>query len=121
MSEPGQASQPGQAEERRILLVEDDLVIADAVSRRLISEGFRVDAVHDGRDAVRTAESNRYDAAILDVMLPGLDGHEVCRRIQASHPLPVLMLTARADETDRIVGLGVGADDYLTKPFSMRE
>jgi DNA-binding response OmpR family regulator len=63
----------------------------------------------------------RYDAAVLDVMLPGLDGLEVCRRIQAQRPLPVLMLTARADETDLIVGLGVGADDYLTKPFSPRE
>jgi DNA-binding response OmpR family regulator len=67
------------------------------------------------------ASRTRYDAAILDVMLPGLDGLEVCRRIQADWPVPVLMLTARADETDRLVGLGVGADDYLTKPFSPRE
>jgi len=106
---------------RRILVVEDDLVIADAVSRRLVSEGFQVDAVHDGNAAVAAAAAGSYDAVILDVMLPGLDGHEVCRRIQADRPLPVLMLTARADETDRIVGLGVGADDYLTKPFSPRE
>jgi DNA-binding response OmpR family regulator len=106
---------------RRILVVEDDLVIADAVARRLVSEGFQVDAVHDGHAAVAAAAETRYDAVILDIMLPGLDGHEVCRRIQADHPLPVLMLTARTDETDRIVGLGVGADDYLTKPFSPRE
>ena len=112
---------PDGTEGRRILVVEDDRVIADAVSRRLVSEGFRVDAVHDGRAAVAAAAETAYDAAILDVMLPGLDGHEVCRRIQADRPLPVLMLTARADETDRIVGLGVGADDYLTKPFSPRE
>jgi DNA-binding response OmpR family regulator len=111
----------GGTEGRRILVVEDDLVIADAVSRRLVSEGFRVDAVHDGLAAVAKATGTQYDAAILDVMLPGLDGHEVCRRIQANRPLPVLMLTARAEETDRIVGLGVGADDYLTKPFSPRE
>jgi DNA-binding response OmpR family regulator len=105
----------------RILVVEDDRVIADAVSRRLVSEGFRVDVVHDGPAAVRAAAGSGYDAAVLDVMLPGLDGLEVCRRIQADRPLPVLMLTARAEETDRIVGLGVGADDYLTKPFSPRE
>lgn len=112
---------PNGTEGRRILVVEDDLVIADAVSRRLVSEGFRVDAVHDGRAAVAAAARVEYDAVILDVMLPELDGHEVCRRIQADRPLPVLMLTARTDETDRIVGLGVGADDYLTKPFSPRE
>jgi DNA-binding response OmpR family regulator len=103
------------------LVVEDDRVIADAVTRRLASEGFRVDAVHDGLAAVRAAGEAAYDAVVLDVMLPGLDGLEVCRRIQAARPLPVLMLTARADETDRIVGLGVGADDYLVKPFSPRE
>jgi DNA-binding response OmpR family regulator len=108
-------------EGQRILVVEDDRVIADAVARRLVSEGFRVDVVHDGPAAVQAAAGTAYDAAVLDVMLPGLDGLEVCRRIQAQRPLPVLMLTARADETDRIVGLGVGADDYLTKPFSPRE
>ena len=102
-------------------MVEDDLVIADAVARRLVSEGFQVDAVHDGHAAVTAATATEYDAVILDLMLPGLDGHEVCRRIQAERPLPVLMLTARTDEIDRIVGLGVGADDYLTKPFSPRE
>jgi DNA-binding response OmpR family regulator len=105
----------------RLLVVEDDRVIADAVSRRLVSEGFLVDAVHDGPAAVAAADRVRYAAVVLDVMLPGLDGLEVCRRVQAARPVPVLMLTARADETDRIVGLGVGADDYLTKPFSPRE
>ncbi len=114
-------SDPDGTAVRRILVVEDDVVIADAISRRLVSEGFQVDAVHDGLAAVAAAAVVDYDAAILDVMLPGLDGHEVCRRIQARRPLPVLMLTARAEETDRIVGLGVGADDYLTKPFSPRE
>jgi DNA-binding response OmpR family regulator len=114
-------SDPGAAAVRRILVVEDDLVIADAVSRRLVSEGFQVDAVHDGPAAVAAAAATAYDVAVLDVMLPGLDGHEVCRRIQSERPLPVLMLTARTEETDRIVGLGVGADDYLTKPFSPRE
>ena len=74
--------------------------------------------VHDGVAAVGAAEQLRPDVVVLDVMLPGLDGHEVCRRIQAQRPVPVLMLTARDDETDMLVGLGVGADDYMTKPFS---
>jgi DNA-binding response OmpR family regulator len=106
------------------LVVEDDRAIADALTRRLVSEGFLVHSVHDGHaavDAVAAAENARYDAVVLDVMLPGLDGLEVCRRIQADRPIPVLMLTARDTETDRLVGLGVGADDYLTKPFSPRE
>ena len=106
---------------RRILVVEDDRVIADAVARRLVSEGYHVDAVHDGPAAVTAAAAVRYDAVVLDLLLPGMDGLEVCRRVQAGRPVPVLMLTARAEETDRIVGLGVGADDYLTKPFSPRE
>jgi DNA-binding response OmpR family regulator len=104
-----------------LLVVEDDRAIADAVVRRLRSEGYTVDAVHDGPAAVTAAERTRYDAVVLDVMLPGLDGLEVCRRIQARAPIPVLMLTARDDEADRLVGLAVGADDYLTKPFSPRE
>jgi DNA-binding response OmpR family regulator len=102
-------------------VVEDDRIIADAVVRRLASEGYLVDAVHDGPAAVVAAERVRYDAVILDLMLPGLDGLEVCRRVQAREPIPVLMLTARAEEIDRIIGLAVGADDYLTKPFSPRE
>jgi DNA-binding response OmpR family regulator len=106
---------------RRLLVVEDDLAIADAVVRRLRSEGYQADAVHDGPAAVRAARSARYDAVVLDVMLPGLDGLEVCRRIQERDPIPVLMLTARDEEADRLVGLAIGADDYLTKPFSPRE
>jgi DNA-binding response OmpR family regulator len=106
---------------RRLLVVEDDRVIAGAVVARLASEGYLVDAVHDGPAAVHAATTVRYDAVLLDVMLPGLDGLEVCRRIQAREPVPVLMLTARDDEADRILGLRVGADDYLTKPFSPRE
>jgi len=106
---------------RRLLVVEDDRAIADAVVRRLRSEGYAVDVVHDGRAAVAAADRIRYDAVVLDVMLPGLDGLEVCRRIQEAEPVPVLMLTARDDEADRLVGLAVGADDYVTKPFSPRE
>ncbi|MFC3687056.1 response regulator transcription factor [Aquipuribacter hungaricus] len=112
---------PTGTRDRRVLVVEDDAAIADAVRRRLESEGYRVDVVHDGLDAVRAAAATRYDLVVLDVMLPRLDGTEVCRQVQATVPVPVLMLTARAEETDRLIGLAVGADDYLTKPFSPRE
>jgi len=107
--------------ERRILVVEDERTIAEAVAARLRAEGFAVEVAGDGPGAVEAARRTPPDAVVLDVMLPGFDGLEVCRRIQAERPVPVLMLTARDDETDLLVGLAVGADDYLTKPFSMRE
>jgi DNA-binding response OmpR family regulator len=109
------------AVERKILVVEDERTIAEAVTARLRAEGFAVSQAGDGPSAVEAARRNPPDAIVLDVMLPGFDGLEVCRRIQAERPVPVLMLTARGDETDLLVGLAVGADDYLTKPFSMRE
>ena len=105
---------------RRILVVDDEPTIADSVAARLRAEGFTVATAHDGPAAVTAADTFEPDLVVLDIMLPGFDGLEVCRRIQAGHALPVLMLTARTDETDQLVGLGVGADDYLTKPFSMR-
>ncbi|MFD0000623.1 response regulator [Nocardia sp. NPDC127526] len=105
---------------RRILVVEDEPTIAESVAARLRAEGFTVDLAHNGPAAVAAAEDLDPDLVVLDVMLPGFDGLEVCRRIQARRSVPVLMLTARTDETDVLVGLGVGADDYLTKPFSMR-
>ena len=104
-----------------VLVVEDEPVINQAVTDRLVAEGFRVTQAHDGPGAVEAFTSGEPDLVVLDVMLPGFDGLEVCRRIQALRPVPVLMLTARTDETDLLVGLGVGADDYVTKPFSMRE
>jgi len=107
--------------ERRILVVEDERTIAEAVAARLRAEGFLVEVAGDGPSAVQAARRTPPDAVVLDVMLPGFDGLEVCRRIQAERPVPVLMLTARDDEIDLLVGLAVGADDYLTKPFSMRE
>jgi DNA-binding response OmpR family regulator len=106
---------------QRILVVEDEPTIAQAVGARLVAEGFEVRVVADGPAAVEGFRAYRPDLVVLDLMLPGLDGLEVCRRIQAERPVPVLMLTARDDETDLLVGLAVGADDYLTKPFSMRE
>ncbi|MEV6341977.1 response regulator transcription factor [Actinoplanes sp. NPDC051851] len=106
--------------QRRILVVEDERAIADAVAARLRAEGFLVQVVGDGPGAVEAARRTPPDAIVLDLMLPGFDGLEVCRRIQAEHPVPILMLTARGDETDQLVGLAVGADDYMAKPFSMR-
>ena len=104
-----------------VLVVEDEPVINQAVTDRLVAEGFRVTQAHDGPGAVEAFTAGAPDVVVLDVMLPGFDGLEVCRRIQALRPVPVLMLTARTAETDLLVGLGVGADDYVTKPFSMRE
>jgi DNA-binding response OmpR family regulator len=106
---------------RRILVVEDERTIAESVAVRLRAEGFTVDLAYDGPTAVTRARAGKPDLVVLDVMLPGFDGLEVCRRIQAERPIPVLMLTARGDETDLLIGLAVGADDYLTKPFSLRE
>lgn len=113
------AHSPG--EPTRILVVEDEPTINQAVTDRLRAEGFAVDQAHDGPGAVAAFERHRPDLVVLDIMLPGFDGLEVCRRVQAIQPVPVLMLTARSDETDMLVGLAVGADDYVTKPFSMRE
>ncbi len=102
-------------------MVEDDPVINQALTDRLEAEGYEVVRAFDGPGAVAAHAEHEPDVVVLDVMLPGFDGHEVCRRIQADRPVPVLMLTARTDEADVLVGLGVGADDYLTKPFRMRE
>ena len=106
---------------RTILVVEDEPPIADAVATRLRSEGFEVAIAADGPAGVALCERLRPDLVVLDLMLPGLDGLDVCREIQRERAVPVLMLTARDSETDLIVGLEVGADDYLTKPFSARE
>jgi DNA-binding response OmpR family regulator len=107
-------------ERRTVVVVEDERAIADAVAARLRAEGFAVEIAADGPSAVELCRRIEPDLVVLDVMLPGYDGLEVCRRIQAERQVPVLMLTARDAETDVIVGLGVGADDYVTKPFSTR-
>ena len=106
---------------RTIVVVEDEHGIATAVAARLRNEGFDVGVAADGPAGVELCERVDPDLVVLDVMLPGFDGLEACRRIQAHRPVPVLMLTARDTETDVLVGLGVGADDYMTKPFSPRE
>ena len=105
----------------KLLLVEDDAKLAAAVRRGLTAEGFAVEVAGDGPGGVELCRRVRPDLVVLDVMLPGFDGLEVCRRIQAERPVPILMLTARDDEADVLVGLGIGADDYVTKPFSMRQ
>ncbi len=108
------------SQQRQVLVVEDEPTIAESIGARLRAEGHRVELAADGPSAVTAARLRPPDLVVLDVMLPGFDGLEVCRRIQAERPVPVLMLTARDSETDHLVGLAVGADDYLTKPFSMR-
>jgi DNA-binding response OmpR family regulator len=105
----------------RIVVVDDEEELAAAVAARLRSDGHVVDVAHDGPGAVDLVTAVQPDLVILDLMLPGFDGLEVCRRIQRDRPVPVIMLTARGSETDRVVGLELGADDYLCKPFGMRE
>jgi DNA-binding response OmpR family regulator len=105
----------------KIVVVEDEAELAAAIAARLRSDGHCVSVAEDGPGAVQAVASLRPDMVILDLMLPGFDGLEVCRRIHRDRQVPVIMLTARDSETDRVVGLEVGADDYLGKPFSMRE
>jgi DNA-binding response OmpR family regulator len=109
------------AQPRSILVVEDEDAIAEAVRARLESEGYRVRVAGDGPEGIRAAAAERPDLVVLDLMLPGMDGLEVCREIQRGEWIPVLMLTARTEEADKVAGFAVGADDYLTKPFSLRE
>lgn len=104
-----------------ILVIEDELALRETLVYSLKKEGYTAEAVCDGRLAVETARKLKPDLILLDLMLPGLDGFEVCRILRKEMATPILMLTARDDEVDRVVGLEVGADDYLTKPFSMRE
>jgi two-component system response regulator RegX3 len=105
----------------RILVVEDEESIADAIVYALRSDGYETDAVADGESALEAASATAYDLLLLDLMLPGLSGVEVCRRIRAESSVPILMLTARSSEVDYVVGLDAGADDYVAKPFSMPE
>jgi len=105
----------------RILVVDDDERIAASVRRALIYEGYDVDVAHDGETALDAARQTRPDLAVLDVMLPGIDGVEVCRRLRSDGDIPVLMLTARDAVPDRVRGLDAGADDYLVKPFAYEE
>ena len=105
----------------RVLIAEDEAAIADSVAYAFRGEGFEVDTVEDGESALAAARADGYDVLLLDLMLPGISGMEVCRRLRAESAIPILMLTARTAEVDRVVGLETGADDYVVKPFSMPE
>ncbi|MET9877008.1 response regulator transcription factor [Actinacidiphila glaucinigra] len=106
---------------KHVLVVDDDATVSEVVAGYLNRAGFDVDVASDGPTALALAAVRTPDLVVLDLMLPGMDGIEVCRRMRSSGPIPVIMLTARGDEEDRILGLEVGADDYVTKPFSPRE
>ncbi len=112
---------PREDRPSKVLVVEDEPTLLDTLEYNLTRQGYAVLTAADGWAALETARRERPDLIVLDVMLPGLDGFEVCRILRRETNAPILMLTARADEVDKVVGLEVGADDYLTKPFSMRE
>jgi DNA-binding response OmpR family regulator len=105
----------------RVLLIDDDIKLYELLASYLEQNGVSVTCAGDGRKGLVALDAGVYDAVLLDVMMPGMDGLEVCRRIRSKSNIPVLMLTARGDETDRVVGLELGADDYIPKPFSPRE
>ena len=108
-------------EDVKILLVEDDEAINNMIKKSLTKEGYNVFNVFDGQEALITWESNKFKLIILDIMLPKIDGIEVMRRIRIKSMIPILMVSAKIEESDRIIGLGLGADDYLVKPFSIAE
>ena len=104
-----------------ILVVEDEPSLQETLAYNLTRQGYLVETIGDGREAIELARRLLPDLIVLDIMLPGLDGFDVCRILRQEMNVPILMLTARDDEIDRVIGLEMGADDYLTKPFSMRE
>jgi DNA-binding response OmpR family regulator len=105
----------------RILLVDDEQAVQKLLSYPLRKEGYEVVGAHDGREALERFAEQRFDLVVLDIMLPKLDGIEVCRRLRSRSLVPIIMLTAKDDEIDKVLGLEMGADDYITKPFSVRE
>src|SRR5476651_1029186 len=112
---------PSPSAEARVLLVDDDRELCQMLTEYLDAERFEVKSVHDGGDALEELQNNDFEILILDVMLPSVGGFDVLRKLGASYTTPILMLTARGDDIDRIVGLELGADDYLSKPFNPRE
>lgn len=105
----------------KVLVIDDDVGLCELISEYLGPEGYEVEAVHNGERGIDRALTNDHALVVLDVMLPGMNGFDVLRRVRAKSGIPVLMLTARGDDVDRIVGLEIGADDYLSKPFNPRE
>ncbi len=106
---------------QKILVVDDEKPIADILKFNLEKEGYDVTCAHDGNDAIALAEEIKPDIILLDIMLPGKDGNEVCREVRKTQSMPIIMLTAKDSEIDKVIGLELGADDYVTKPFSNRE
>jgi DNA-binding response OmpR family regulator len=115
------STESNQAREARVLLVDDDRELCQMLTEYLDAEHFEVKSVHDGGDALEALKADDFEILILDVMLPSVGGFDVLRKLGASYATPILMLTARGDDVDRIVGLELGADDYLSKPFNPRE
>jgi DNA-binding response OmpR family regulator len=117
------ANAEGRAKGRttRILLVDDEQPVQKLLSYPLEKEGYEVVPARDGQEALANFEHGQFDLVVLDIMLPKVDGLEVCRRLRAKSSVPIIMLTAKAEEIDKVLGLEIGADDYITKPFSMRE
>ena len=108
-------------ESKKILIIEDEKAISDIIKFNLAKEGFEADTAYDGQDGLEKALAGNPDLILLDVMLPLMDGFEVCKRVRESSMVPILMLTAKEEEVDKVLGLELGADDYITKPFGMRE
>jgi two-component system response regulator VicR len=108
-------------DDRTILIIEDEKSISDIVRYNLTKEGFNVDTAFDGREGLNKALDGDYDLVLLDVMLPTMDGFEICKKLRAKSEVPIIMLTAKEEEVDKVLGLELGADDYITKPFGLRE
>lgn len=105
----------------KILICDDNIAVHESISAYLLAEHMEYESVYNGEEVLRKLEDQHFDLVILDIMLPGLFGTEVCRKIRTTSNVPIIMLSAKCEETDRILGLEIGADDYITKPFSPRE
>src|SRR3954453_11942684 len=124
ISRPAGATAPGSEwtmSGERVLVVDDEPIVTEVVQRYLVREGFQVDVAADGRSGLKRAREGTPDLVVLDLMLPGIDGLEVCRQLRGESSVPIIMLTAKGEDADKILGLGLGADDYLVKPFSPGE
>ncbi|HHU18084.1 MAG TPA: response regulator transcription factor [Clostridiales bacterium] len=106
---------------KKVLIIEDEKSISDIIKFNLVKEGFEVETSYDGKEGLSKALSNKPDLILLDVMLPVMDGFQVCKKIRETNTIPIIMLTAKEEEVDKVLGLELGADDYITKPFGMRE
>ncbi len=106
---------------KKILIIEDEKSISDIIKFNLVKEGFEIETAYDGQDGLEKALAGKPDLILLDVMLPLLDGFQVCKKVRETNSVPILMLTAKEEEVDKVLGLELGADDYITKPFGMRE